>query len=172
MEAFLASTGVVHGPDLSCPLHDFVGALQAFGAANNLPSPPKYKLKFMRRALRKYNLRCTRGTHTYLGRTKERDFVSGVDLCANREVTRTNSADVFLSSAAVIRGADQLVPLDDFKAALRAFEVFHGLRPRKFDEPFFIGPFWKHGLRVAQECVLGISLAQNPVTVPRSANEL
>ena len=164
VEAFLSSTDVVHGPDLTCPLHDFVVALQAFQVTNDLPGPPKYKLHLMSRALRKYNLRCTHGIHTYLGRTRDRAYVVGADLRSASdaspaaEVTRKNSVDVFLSGAAVIHCADGCLPLEDFKAALRAFEVSHGLRPRKFDEPFFIGPFWKHGLRVEQANFRGMKI--------------
>ena len=153
-DAFLASTGVVHGVDLSCPLIDFVAALRAFETANDLPGPPKYKLYLLTRSFRKHGLWCLcSGPGVVLG------VCISPPAAAAAAVTRHNSTDVFLGGPAVTRCVDGRLPLADFKTALMAFEVSRGLRcRRKFNDVYFVGPFWKHGLRVEGDDLLGVAL--------------
>lgn len=79
VEAFLASTEVIVGPNLFCPMEDFRCALKTFEIANNFKSK-KYDADFFRGPFTKYNLTTVRGKKTYRGQSRTRDYLYGVDL--------------------------------------------------------------------------------------------
>lgn len=79
LEAFLASTEVVFGPDLLCPCEDFRGALKSFEAACNYKSK-KFDNDLIRQPFAKYGLRLERGKKQYRGTNRMRDWIMGVDL--------------------------------------------------------------------------------------------
>lgn len=79
VEAFLASTEVVHGPDLYCPMEDFRNALKSFEMSNNYKSK-KYDTDFFRGPFAKYNLAVVRCKKAYRGHNKTRDYLVGLDL--------------------------------------------------------------------------------------------
>lgn len=79
VEAFLASTEVVHGPDMFCPMADFRNALKAFEQSNNYKSK-KYDTDFFRGPFAKFNVRIERVRKEYRGVANVRDYVFGIDL--------------------------------------------------------------------------------------------
>lgn len=79
VEAFLASTEVVHGADLYCPMEDFRAALKSFEISNNYKSK-KYDVDFFRGPFAKFDLDVERGKKPYRGSNRNRDYVMGVDL--------------------------------------------------------------------------------------------
>jgi phage/plasmid-associated DNA primase len=79
VEAFLASTDIVHGGDLYCPMEDFRGALKSFEISNNYKAK-KYDTDFFRGPFSKFDLRIERAKKTYRGATKTRDYVMGIDI--------------------------------------------------------------------------------------------
>jgi len=81
VEAFLASTDVMHGEELYCPMEDFRAALKTFEVSNNYRSK-KYDVDFFRGPFSKYNLRIERAKKPYRGTNKTRDYVIGIDINA------------------------------------------------------------------------------------------
>ncbi|NBU15972.1 MAG: hypothetical protein EBS48_02990 [Actinobacteria bacterium] len=79
VEAFLASTDVVHGLDLYCPMDEFRAALKTFEVSNNYRSK-KYDTDFFRGPFTKYGLRIERAKKAYRGTNKTRDYVIGIDI--------------------------------------------------------------------------------------------
>jgi hypothetical protein len=59
-----------------------------------------------------------------------------------------NSVEAFLACPDVVHGPDLFCPMEDFRAALKSFEMQHNYRSKKMDTDFFRGPFNKHGLRI------------------------
>ena len=79
VEAFLASTEIVHGAELYCPMEDFRAALKTWEVSNNYRSK-KYDTDFFRGPFSKYNLRIERAKKAYRGTNKTRDYVMGIDI--------------------------------------------------------------------------------------------
>lgn len=79
VEAFLASTEIVHGADLYCPMEDFRAALKSFEMRNNYKSK-KYDVDFFRGPFSKHGLRIERAKKAYRGTNKTRDYVMGIDI--------------------------------------------------------------------------------------------
>jgi hypothetical protein len=89
----------------------------------------------------------------------------------NEVAATTNSVEALLDSGDVIFGADKICPFDDFKAALKAFELSNGFKGSKFTADFFRGPFCKYkiaktrdileyrGRKLRREYLMGIDLA-------------
>ena len=59
-----------------------------------------------------------------------------------------NSVEAFLVSTHVVHGEQLYCPMEDFRSALKAWEMSNNYRSKKYDMDFFRGPFSKHGLRV------------------------
>lgn len=59
-----------------------------------------------------------------------------------------NSVEAFLVSTEVIHGEELYCPMEDFRAALKTFEVSNNYRSKKYDVDFFRGPFSKYNLRI------------------------
>lgn len=59
-----------------------------------------------------------------------------------------NSVEAFLASPEVSHGAELYCPMEDFRAALKTFEVSNNYRSKKYDTDFFRGPFAKYDLRI------------------------
>lgn len=59
-----------------------------------------------------------------------------------------NSVEAFLVSTEVVFGAELYCPMEDFRAALKSFELSNNYRSKKYDLDFFRGPFSKFDLRV------------------------
>lgn len=57
-----------------------------------------------------------------------------------------NSLEAFLASANVVMGPDMYCPMEDFRAALKSFEVHNNYKSKKYDVDFFRNPFQKYGL--------------------------
>ena len=79
VEAFLASTEVVYGSELYCPMEDFRAALKSFEISNNYKSK-KYDTDFFRGPFAKFNLSIERNKKAYRGSNRNRDYVMGLDL--------------------------------------------------------------------------------------------
>lgn len=61
-----------------------------------------------------------------------------------------NSVEAFLASGDVDLGEDRVMPFNDFKNALKAFEISNGYKTTKYVADFFAGPFAKAG--ITREC--------------------
>jgi len=74
-----------------------------------------------------------------------------------------NSVEAFLKSPNVVLGADLYCPMDDFRAALKSFEMQQGFRSKKYDADFFKGPFGRFELRVARDTLVyrGVTRARD-----------
>lgn len=59
-----------------------------------------------------------------------------------------NSVEAFLAGTDVVYGEDLFCPMEDFRAALKTFEVSNNFKSKKYDADFFRGPFDKYGLRI------------------------
>lgn len=59
-----------------------------------------------------------------------------------------NSVEAFLVSTEVLYGDDLYCPMEDFRAALKTFEISNNYKSKKYDLDFFRGPFNKYNLRV------------------------
>lgn len=59
-----------------------------------------------------------------------------------------NSVEAFLVSTEVVHGDDLLCPMEDFRAALKSFEISNNYKSKKYDTDFFRGPFAKFNLRI------------------------
>ena len=59
-----------------------------------------------------------------------------------------NSVEAFLVSTEVLHGDDLYCPMEDFRAALKTFEISNNYKSKKYDLDFFRGPFSKYNLRV------------------------
>ncbi len=59
-----------------------------------------------------------------------------------------SSVEAFLASESVIMGADLYCPMEDFRNALKAFEMANNFKSKQFSNDFFNGAFDKYGLRV------------------------
>lgn len=90
----------------------------------------------------------------------------------------TSSIVGFLRSPDITFGPDEYCSFDDFKAALKEYEVSNSIRSRKYDRDAFLAPFSKYKLKFARDkrmyngmlrhkdWVLGVSLhanAENPL---------
>jgi phage/plasmid-associated DNA primase len=84
VEAFLASTEVMHGPDLHCPMEDFRAALKSFEISNNYKHK-KYDTDFFRGPFAKFDLRIERAKKAYRGANKTRDYVVGIDIRSQQD---------------------------------------------------------------------------------------
>lgn len=52
-----------------------------------------------------------------------------------------NSVEAFLASPEVVKGEDLFCPMEDFRAALKTFEMRNNYKSKKYDGDFFMGPF-------------------------------
>lgn len=59
-----------------------------------------------------------------------------------------NSVEAFLASPEVVHGAELYCPMEDFRAALKTWEISNNYRSKKYDTDFFRGPFSKYDLRI------------------------
>ena len=59
-----------------------------------------------------------------------------------------NSVEAFLASTEVTHAAELYCPMEDFRTALKTFEVSNNYRSKKYDTDFFRGPFSKYDLRI------------------------
>lgn len=59
-----------------------------------------------------------------------------------------NSVEAFLVSPEVVYGDDVFCPMEDFRAALKSFEISNNYKSKKYDTDFFRGPFSKFNLRI------------------------
>lgn len=59
-----------------------------------------------------------------------------------------NSVEAFLVSTEVMHGEELYCPMEDFRAALKTFEVSNNYRSKKYDTDFFRGPFSKFNVRI------------------------
>lgn len=59
-----------------------------------------------------------------------------------------NSLEAFLVSDEVLIGTDLMCPMDDFRAALKAYEIAHNMKSKRLDHDFFRGPLSKYGFRI------------------------
>jgi phage/plasmid-associated DNA primase len=57
-----------------------------------------------------------------------------------------NSVEAFLASSEVVVGEELYCPMEDFRSALKAFEMRNNYKSKKYDDDFFMGPFGKAGL--------------------------
>ena len=62
-----------------------------------------------------------------------------------------NSVEAFLASPEVVLSPELYCPMDDFRAALKAFEMRNNFKSKKYDADFFNGPFGKHGLVIRRD---------------------
>ena len=62
-----------------------------------------------------------------------------------------NNLEAFLASDEVVLGGDLFCPMEDFRAALQAFEKAHNMKQKRLDNDFFRGPMGKYGFR-AEKC--------------------
>lgn len=74
-------------------------------------------------------------------------FVSTRDALAQA----TNSIEGFLSTPDVRVGEDQWCPMDDFKSALKEYEIKNSIPSKRYSNDLFIGPFEKLGLVVCRD---------------------
>jgi hypothetical protein len=63
----------------------------------------------------------------------------------------TNSIEGFLASPDVRVGDDQWCPLDDFKSALKDYEIKNSIPSRRYSNDLFVGPFEKLGLKICRD---------------------
>jgi hypothetical protein len=63
----------------------------------------------------------------------------------------TNSIEGFLASPDVRVGDDQWCPLDDFKSALKDYEIKNSIPSRRYSNDLFVGPFEKLGLKMCRD---------------------
>lgn len=63
----------------------------------------------------------------------------------------TNSIEGFLSTPDVRVGDDQWCPLDDFKSALKDYEIKNSIPSKRYSNDLFIGPFEKLGLSICRD---------------------
>lgn len=61
-----------------------------------------------------------------------------------------NSVEAFLASEEIIHGDDLYMPMEDFRNALKAFEMTNNFKSKRYDYDFFKGPFDKFGLNVVR----------------------
>lgn len=59
-----------------------------------------------------------------------------------------NSVEAFLVSTEVVTGDELYCPMEDFRAALKSFEISNNYKSKKYDTDFFRGPFSKFGLSI------------------------
>lgn len=59
-----------------------------------------------------------------------------------------NSVEAFLVSTEIIHGEELYCPMEDFRGALKSFEISNNYRSKKYDTDFFRGPFAKFNLRI------------------------
>jgi hypothetical protein len=59
-----------------------------------------------------------------------------------------NSVEAFLSSPEVVLGEDLYCPMDDFRGALKSFEIANNFKSKRYDADFFKGPFDKFGITI------------------------
>ena len=59
-----------------------------------------------------------------------------------------NSVEAFLASGEVIKDESVYCPMEDFRAALKTFEMRNNYKSKKYDDDFFMGPFGKAGIRI------------------------
>lgn len=59
-----------------------------------------------------------------------------------------NSLEAFLASDEIVLGRDLLCPMEDFRSALKAYEIAHNMKSKRMDADFFRGPMGKYGFRV------------------------
>lgn len=93
-----------------------------------------------------------------------------------------SSVEAYLASDAVILGPDLYCPMEDFRNALKAFEMANNFRSKQFTSDFFNGAFDKYGLYTEtakkmyrghnkrREYVFGVDF--NDVQQDQDANEL
>lgn len=63
----------------------------------------------------------------------------------------TNSIEGFMASPDVRVGDDQWCPLDDFKSALKDYEIKNSIPSRRYSNDLFVGPFEKLGLKMCRD---------------------
>lgn len=63
----------------------------------------------------------------------------------------TNAVEAFLASSEVVLNKDIFCPFDEFKTALKAFEIAMGFRPSKMVMDLFRGPFQKYSIKKVRE---------------------
>lgn len=59
-----------------------------------------------------------------------------------------NSVEAFLASEEIIHGDDLYMPMEDFRNALKGYEMTNNFKSKRYDYDFFKGPFDKFGLTV------------------------
>lgn len=84
IEAFLASSEVVMGPDLFCPYKDFKERWRAFSVTNGYNQHKQVQmLSLFTAPFEKLNLRIEEGTREYKNARKRQQWVVGVDLAVD-----------------------------------------------------------------------------------------
>lgn len=63
----------------------------------------------------------------------------------------TNSIEGFMATPDVRVGEDRWCPFDDFKSALKEYEIKNSIPSKRYTSDFFVGPFEKLGLKMCRE---------------------
>lgn len=62
-----------------------------------------------------------------------------------------NSVEAFLGSGKVVFGPDMVCLMEDFRSALKNYEMANNYRSKKYSDDFFMGPFTKYDLEVRRD---------------------
>lgn len=69
----------------------------------------------------------------------------------NKMAADTNSVEAFIVSGALQFGQRLYMPLEDFKKALKAFEITSGFKSQRLTSDQYRAPFQRHGLSIVRE---------------------
>jgi hypothetical protein len=70
----------------------------------------------------------------------------------SKMAAETNAVEAFILSGSIRFGEDLIMPLDDFKKRLKAFEIENGYKPMKLTTDLFRTPFSRHSLKIERCC--------------------